>query len=85
MSRSVSISEVLLVHSHTAAGAAAAGSGDIDSVVEDTVCGSIIGARGSHVSTAGGLLAVILRFDGECAAPFSIDRLIHTSDHYLLL
>ena len=24
---------------------------------------------GSHVSTAGGLLAVILRFDGECAAP----------------
>ena len=26
---------------------------------------------GSHVSTAGGLLAVILRFDGELAAPLN--------------
>ena len=25
---------------------------------------------GSHVSTAGSLLAEILRFNGECAAPF---------------
>ena len=31
-----------------------------------------LGAGGSHVSTAGSLLAVILRFDGEFAAPLSI-------------
>ena len=30
---------------------------------------------GSHVSTAGGLLAVILRFDGEFAAPLSIHKM----------
>ena len=46
---------------------------------------------GSHVSTAGGLLAVILRFDGEFAAPLSTMTKImlcndlQANDCYLLL
>ena len=35
-----------------------------------------LGAGGSHVSTAGGLLAEIVRFDGECAAPFDNNNYI---------
>ena len=36
---------------------------------------------GSHVSTAGGLLAVILRFNGEFTAPLKITmvtKILHT-------
>ena len=39
---------------------------------------------GSHVSTAGGLLAVILRFDEELAAPLSIHKIYGSVSNLLI-